>query len=77
MLSGNMLMGLLFLLVILVVILNPVNWIKLAVWLLGSERAEKFLSNLQAQINAEPDLQKRWLDQSVLDRAIGRKHDGD
>ena len=63
------------LLVVLAVLLNPANWIRLALMLVGSARRAKVLSSLQQQINAEPDLQRRWLYQRFLDAAAGRKKD--
>ena len=76
--------------VVLGVILNPSNWIRLAILVVGPKRKSKMLENLQKSISAEPDVQKRWLYQSIFKKAtgkdkravrdalkIGRKPDGD
>lgn len=47
------------------IVLDPVNWIKLALWIVtrkgGAEARRKFILNLHSQIVAEEDLQKRWM----------------
>lgn len=60
-------------LAVALVVFNPANWIRLALWIVGPSRRSRFMAALQKQIDGEPDMNKRFLYQHFMDEV--KRHD--